>query len=77
MIWYVVFGVGVFILGWEVLALLDGQKRIPTWSRLIRGIWQNDRPELRPVVFVVSLTIGMTIAIWVSIHLVMPEIVVP
>ena len=70
MIWVIVFAVFLFILAWEIIALGTGQKRIPTWSRLIRGIWQNDRPELRPVIFVVTLTIGYIIVTWMAIHFV-------
>ena len=70
MIWVIVFAVFLFILVWEILALATGQERIPTWSRLIRGIWQNDRPELRPVIFIVTLTLGCIVTVWMAIHFV-------
>ena len=70
MIWVIVFAVVLFILGWEILALLTGQERIPTWSRLIRDIWRKGRPALRPVVFIVTLTVGCIVTVWIAIHFV-------
>ncbi|MCK4820880.1 hypothetical protein KA005_34260 [bacterium] len=53
---------------WEALALLTKEKQIPTWSRLIRAIWKNDRPELKPVIFVITLTVGFIFTLWLAIH---------
>lgn len=74
MIWlWVVAVLVIFILGWEFLALVTRQERMPTWSRLIRSIWQQGRPELRPVIFVVTLTVGFAVVIWMAIHFIVPE----
>lgn len=66
LIWFGII-VFVFIGFWEALALLTGQKIIPTWSRLIRTLWK-DKPERKPVILVITLIVGFIFTIWLSIH---------
>lgn len=63
------FGIIAFmIIGiWEALALLTGQKIIPTWSRLVRSLWKN-RPERKRVIFIITLVLGFAVTIWLAIH---------
>ena len=73
MIWIWVVAILLGVIGvWELLALVTKQKRMPTWSRLIRAIGSG-RPEWKPWIVVVTLTVGFTISIWAAIHLVTPE----
>jgi hypothetical protein len=71
MIWIVIVFF-MFILFWEGLALLDKQREIPTWSRLIRAIGSG-HPEWKPAIVVITLTIGFTFTIWAAIHFITPE----
>lgn len=59
----------IFIGFWEALALLTGQKQIPTWSRLIRTIWRRDR-SLKPAIFVITVTVGFILTLWLAFHFV-------
>lgn len=68
LIWFGI--IALMIIGlWEALALLTGQKIIPTWSRLVRSLWKN-RPERKRVIFIVTLVLGFTFTIWLAFHFV-------
>jgi len=57
----------IFFGFWEALALLTGQKIIPSWSRLVRTIWRKN-PKLKSTIFVITLILGFSVTIWLAFH---------
>jgi hypothetical protein len=64
--WVVGFAIGVFILGWEMMALMDSEDSMMTWSRMI-WIAQEAWPWFAYVAQLIPLII-VVFGVWVAVH---------
>jgi len=67
MLWIIMWAVVLFLLGWEMLALLTKEKIIPTWSRLIWQL-QTKYPEARKIVLGITLVVMLGTTVWLVLH---------
>jgi len=56
-----------FVVGWEIMALMNDEDRMPTWSRMI-WILQKKYPWFRYVVSILVVLIVFGFGAWLLIH---------
>ncbi len=66
-IWASVWAVFVWVVSYEILALMLREKRWPTWSRWI-WVLQIKYPKFRWIVLVVTILLGYGVTTWAAIH---------
>lgn len=67
MIWITLWAVFCVIVAWEMLALLDDEKRMPTWSRMI-WILQMRYSWFKYIVAVLTFLVVFGFGAWLLIH---------
>lgn len=65
--WAVFWFIGLFIFGWEIMALMSGEGSMPTWSRMVWLISEFIWPTFAYISMIIPVVIVL-FGLWVAVH---------